>query len=75
MELEVRDDLRTVENLAKNEYGMVKQDQVERYYLKTYQSDRIELVEETEEEKSSVFDGIASLFRSIGDRILSFFGK
>ena len=75
MELEVRDDLRTVENLAKNEYGMVKQDQVERYYLKTYQSDRIELVEETEEEKSGVLDGIASLFRSIGDRILSFFGK
>ena len=75
MELEVRDDLRTVENLAKNEYGMVKQDQVERYYLKTYQSDRIELVEETEDEKSGVFDGIASLFRSIGDRILSFFGK
>lgn len=76
MELEVRDDLRTVENLAKNEYGMVKQDQVERYYLRTYNADKIELIEEEEiVEKTSWADRIAGVFNSIGERILSFFRK
>ena len=75
MELEIRDDLRTVENLAKNEYGMVKQDQVERYYLRTYNADKIELIEEKAAEKTSVLDKISGVFSAIGGRILSFFGR
>lgn len=75
MELEIRDDLRTVENLAKNEYGMVKQDQVERYYLRTYNADKIELIEEKAAEKTSVLDKISGVFGAIGGRILSFFGR
>lgn len=75
MELEIRDDLRTVENLAKNEYGMVKQDQVERYYLRTYNADKIELIEEKAAEKTSILDKISGVFGAIGGRILSFFGR
>ena len=75
MQLEIRDDLRTVEELAKNEYGMVKQDQVERYYLRTYNADKIEIIEEKAEESSSgILDRIAGVFSAIGGRILSFFG-
>lgn len=74
MELEVRDDLRTVENLAKNEYGMVKQDQVERYYLRTYNADKIELIEEEEVvEKESWTDKFTDALSAVGKRILSFF--
>lgn len=74
MELEVRDDLRTVEELAKNEYGMVKQDQVERYYLRTYNADKIEIIEEEETvEKTSFFSKLADVLESVGQRILSFF--
>lgn len=75
MELEVRDDLRTVENLAKNEYGMVKQDQVERYYLKTYQSDRIELIEETAEESTNWFDSLSGAVKAFVGRFVAFFRK
>ncbi len=76
MELEVRDDLRTIENLAKNEYGMVKQDQVERYYLRTYNADKIELIEEeTVEETESWLDKAIGVCKAIGGRVLSFFGK
>lgn len=76
MELEVRDDLRTVESLAKNEYGMVKQDQVERYYLKTYNADKIELIEaEDTEETTGWLEKLTDALGSIGRRVLSFFGK
>lgn len=78
MELEVRDDLRTVEEYAKNEYGMVKQDQVERYYLRTYNADKIELIEDekpVEEDTITIADRIIGAFRKIGGRVLAFFGK
>ena len=78
MELEVRDDLRTVEEYAKNEYGMVKQDQVERYYLRTYNADRIELIEDeqpVEESTTTLADRIIGVFKAIGGRVLAFFGR
>lgn len=78
MELEVRDDLRTVEEYAKNEYGMVKQDQVERYYLRTYNADKIELIEDekpVEEDTITLADRIIGAFRKIGGRVLAFFGR
>ena len=74
MELEVRDDLRTVEELAKNEYGMVKQDQVERYYLRTYNADKIEIIEEEKPvETTSFTDRVIDIVKMIGERVLSFF--
>ena len=72
--LETRDDLRLVETVATEEYGMVKKDQVDRYYLTVHKEDKIEIVEEIEEESGSIFDGIMSFGGSIAKRIRDFFG-
>lgn len=73
-QLEVRDDLRVVERMAKEELGMVKRDQVDRYYLSVHKEDRIEIIDEVEVEDSSVFDGIRSFGESIVERIRNYFG-
>lgn len=72
--LETRDDLRVVESVATEEYGMVKKDQVERYYLTVHKEDKIEIVEEVKEETSGIFDGIMSFGGSVAKRIRNFFG-
>lgn len=72
--LETRDDLRAVETLAKEEYGMVKKDQVERYYLTVHKEDKIEIIEEVEETKTGIFDDIMSFGGSIAKRVRNFFG-
>ncbi len=72
--LETRDDLRVVETLAKEEYGMVKKDQVERYYLTVHKEDKIEIVEEVKETDGGIFDGIMSFGGSIAKRVRNFFG-
>ncbi|MBQ8552458.1 MAG: hypothetical protein IJ428_06560 [Clostridia bacterium] len=72
--LETRDDLRVVETMAKEDLGMVKKDQVERYYLTVHKEDKIEIVEETEETRTSFFDGIMSLGGEFVERIRGFFG-
>lgn len=72
--LETRDDLRIVETLAKEEYGMVKKDQVERYYLAVHKEDKIEIIEEVEAPKTGIFDGIMSFGGSLAKRIRGFFG-
>lgn len=73
-QLEVRDDLRVVEKMAKEELGMVKKDQVDRYYLSVHKEDRIEIIEEKQEESSSLIDSIKEFGTSIIDRIRGFFG-
>ncbi len=75
LRLETRDDLRVVERLAKEEYGMVKKDQVERYYITVNKQDKIEIIEEVEEETSGIFDGILSFGGSIVERVRGFFGN
>lgn len=72
--LETRDDLRVVEAMAKEELGMVKKDQVDRYYLTVHKEDKIEIIEAVEEEKASVFDDLKEFGSSVLDRILGFFG-
>lgn len=72
--LETRDDLRVVEDMAKEDLGMVKKDQVERYYLTVHKEDKIELVEKVEESDISFFDGIMSFGGSLVERIRGFFG-
>lgn len=72
--LETRDDLRVVETVATEEYGMVKKDQVERYYLTVHKEDKIEIVEEVKEERESIFDGVMSFGGSVAKRIRNFFG-
>ena len=73
-QLEVRDDLRVVERMAKEELGMVKRDQVDRYYLSVHKEDRIEIIDDVEVKDGSVFDGIKSFGESIAERIRDFFG-
>ena len=72
--LETRDDLRVVEAMAKEELGMVKKDQVERYYLTVHKEDRIEIIEKAEKESVSVIDEIRSFADSVIGRVLGFFG-
>jgi len=72
--LETRDDLRVVEQMAKEELGMVKIDQVERHYLTVAREDKIEIIEETKDESTGIFDSIADLGSSIVERIRRFFG-
>lgn len=72
--LETRDDLRVVEAVAKEELGMVKKDQVDRYYLTVHKEDKIEIIETVEEEGVSVVDEIKAFANSVVERILGFFG-
>ncbi len=72
--LETRDDLRVVEAMAKEELGMVKKDQVDRYYLTVHKEDRIEIIETPEEEGVSFIDEVRSFADSVVERILGFFG-
>lgn len=72
--LETRDDLRVVEAMAKDELGMVKKDQVERYYLTVHKEDRIEIVEDVKEEKSGIVENIMTFGGSLVERIRNAFG-
>lgn len=72
--LETRDDLRVVEAMAKEELGMVKRDQVDRYYLTVHKEDKIEIIETAEEKGVSFIDEIKSFTDSVVERILGFFG-
>lgn len=72
--LETRDDLRVVETVAKEELGMVKKDQVDRYYLTVHKEDRIEIIEDKKEDDARLFDGIMSFGGSLVERIRGFFG-
>ncbi len=72
--LETRDDLRVVEAMAKEELGMVKKDQVERYYLTVNKEDRIEIVEEVEETDGGFIEDIMTFGGSLVERIRNFFG-
>ena len=72
--LETRDDLRVVEAMAKDELGMVKKDQVERYYLTVHKEDRIEIVEDVKEEKSGIVEDIMTFGGSLVERIRNAFG-
>ncbi len=73
--LESRDDLRVVEEKAKNELGMVKKDQVPKYYLTIRNEDKIEIVEEKAVEKTGVIDKIVDFGKNIADRVKAFFGR
>jgi len=75
MLLETRDDLRVVEEVATEELGMVKKDQVQRYYLSSFKEDKIELVNEAAVKQSNFWSGFADMFGGILDRIRLFFSR
>ena len=74
LQLETRDDLRIVENMARGELGMVKKDEVQRYYLTVRKEDRIEIIEEVVKERENLIDGILGFGASIVERVRNFFG-
>ena len=74
LRLETRDDLRVVESMAKEDLGMVKKDEVERYYLTVRKEDRIEILEAAEEEHIDILGSVMNFGSSIVDRIRAFFG-
>lgn len=71
--LEVRDDLRAVEQIAQEELGMVKIDEVEQCDLVITKEDEIEIVVETEEKCADMLDGLADFGNSVLRRIRSIF--
>lgn len=73
-QLEVRDDLRVVERMAKEELGMVKRDQVDRYYLTVHKEDKIEIIEDKKQETTSFWENIKDAGDSLVNRIRAFFG-
>ncbi len=72
--LETRDDLRIVETMAKEDLGMVKKDQVDRYYLTVHKEDKIEIVEEEVDTGTNIFEEIMGLGGAFVERIRGFFG-
>lgn len=72
--LETRDDLRVVEEMARNELGMVKKDEVAHYYISVRQQDKIELVEQDDVKSESLIDRLVEFGSSFVNRIRAFFG-
>jgi len=71
-DVEFKNDLRVVENIAVNELGMVKADQVNKQYVVIGNEDKIEVVEpETTEDSlvNTVMSSIAQNFRELVEYI------
>ena len=71
-DVEFKNDLRVVENIAVNELGMVKADQVDKQYVVIGNEDKIEVVEpETTEDSlvNTVMSAIAQNFRELVEYI------
>jgi len=77
VQLEERDDIRVIENIAVNELGMVKNDLVESRFVSVSGGDRVELAAETETEAEPESAGIFStMLSAIGenfDRLMEYF--
>ena len=56
LELEKRDDLRYIEEIAKNQYGMIKKDYVTKYYVSLGNHDKIELIANSDSSASDTVD-------------------
>lgn len=72
--LGTRDDLRIVEQVAKEELGMVKKDQVENFSLRVHNEDRIEIIADDADMDFGFVDDIKSFGLSVAERIKGFFG-
>lgn len=67
VQLEERDDIRVIENIAVNELGMVKNDLVESRFVSVSGGDRIEL---TEEQEDAVRAGLwSTMLSAIGENL------
>lgn len=64
IELNQKNDLRLIEELATKKYGMVKEDALQRKYVSLSEGESIEVLEVEEEENGGVL--LSSVFSSIG---------
>lgn len=64
LEVELKNDLRVIEDAALNELGMVKADEVAKKYVVVGNEDKIEVVEPEEKEEDSL---ISTVMSSIGE--------
>ncbi len=72
--LELRDDVRDIEDYAVNTLGMVKSDVVETRYVKIAGGERIEVIRENEpEEGGGFFAAILSVMGTNWERIMEYF--
>lgn len=72
--LETRDDLRVVEEAAKNRLRMVKKDQVDKYYLTVKKEDYIEIIQDEVKEESGIIEWFKGVYDGFSTRIRSLFG-
>ncbi len=73
LELEERNDIRVIEQIATEKLGMVKEDAVQRKYLSLSDGERIDVIEdETDTETPSTGILLSSIWSSLGD-LLDYF--
>lgn len=66
LKLEAKNDIREIEKIATTEYGMAKEDTLQRRYISLSDGERIEILD-SEEEESSGGVLLSSIFSAIGD--------
>ncbi len=64
LELEEKNDIRVIEQIATDELGMVKEDVVQRWYLSLSDGERIDIIDENEEADGSTASGVSGVLLS-----------
>jgi cell division protein FtsL len=65
LQLEEKNDIRLIEEIATKQLGMTKEDSLQRRYVSLSDGEHIDILEVEEEEEKGVL--LSSLFSSIGD--------
>lgn len=68
-DLEMKNDLRYIEQYAVDELGMVKSDQLARQYVNIENEDKIEIMADTEIDPSGYESGLMAMARSAGTKL------
>ena len=63
LKIEEKNDIRTIEKIATEELGMVKEDSVQKKYVSLSDGEHIDLIEEPEQDTTS--DGLGTMLSSI----------
>ena len=74
IQLDLKNDVRVIEKAAREDIGMVRRNQVESKYINIAQGDRVEVIEDTEENQED-FGIFTTLLSSVGsgwDKLLEY---
>ena len=72
LKIEEKNDIRTIEKIATEELGMVKEDSVQKKYVSLSDGEHIDLIEEPEQDTTS--DGLGTMLSSIVSALGRWFG-